>query len=157
MKNNSLDMSSLASFEFSCWKEDNFVEHECAKNFVAERVTPQASPDMVGHVALARYSQLLKCGRGTLKGMFSADELRLVLHAHPQPWWSENLWGEIAWNVADAIYSNYMDGVEVTPEVDGLFQKIQSLNPMQRLALVDVLECAWRSNDPVDFAHKALE
>ena len=157
MKKESFDMRTLADFEFSCWKDENFIDNKYIEKCLDQRVMAQASSKMVGHVALARYFRLLECGRGALIGMFSADELRLVLHAHPQPWWSENLWGETAWNVADAIYSNYMDGVEVTPEVEGLFHKIQSLNPMQRLALVDVLECAWRSNDPVDFARKALE
>lgn len=132
------------------------MEYEYAEKCITERVAFQASADMVSHVALSRYFQLLNCGRAALRGMFSAYELCLLLNANPQPWWSENLFGETVWTVADAIYWSYMDEADATPEVEVLLQKVQSLNLVQRLALTDVLECAWRSSNPEAYAPQAL-
>ena len=156
MEEKSIQTCPQADFDLSFWRDWNPDFDKYITDSVNERVALNASAEMVGHVAKARYFRLLACGREALIGKFSADELRLMLHAHPHQWWTEDLWGGTVWTVTDAIYLAYMTGDETTPEVEGLFLKIQSLNPMLRLALVDVLECAWRSNDPVDFALKAL-
>lgn len=136
--------------EFDFWKTNNEMDDQLVGRSVSARVARGASRKMVCHVALARYFRLMDSGRASLRGMFSVDDLRVLLDVNPQPWWHENLYGEPVWAIADGIYWNYIEGCESNPEIDELFNKVQSLNLLQRLALVDVLECAWRDGKLFD-------
>lgn len=149
--------ADIAELCFETWKIENPHENEHVARCVEERTTKCANKEMVVHVALSRYFQLLLAGRQSLKGMFTAREMVAMLNVNPQEWWTESLWGESVWNVPDAIYSEHLDDQNHAPEAAELFDKVQRLNFMQRLALVDVLECGWRSCDPLDYVTHALE
>lgn len=158
MKSQSFENISQIDTNLSFWKEENPREDKRVEQFFAERVVIEEAPldvsrEMVNHVALSRLSQLIEEGRKTLKGIFTYEEFRNMLHANAQPWWKEDLWGDVAWSAANSIHDEFMDEREYSPEVQVMFKKIQDLDKFQRFILVDLLECAWRSKkDPMAYA-----
>ncbi len=156
MKNQIVNQS-VSDFHLDCWKSANFVEDERVGRCINERVARDASPDMVKHVAVARYFEMLEKGRRTLRGVFTAEDIHLLLHAHPHSWLPESSWGASYPSLADAIYEEYINRSNASDAAVELHDKILKLDVVQLLALTDVLECAWRSSDgPIAYALEAI-
>lgn len=157
MQAKSFENSPRKDFNLVIWKESNEQEDECVEKFFSERVVsegpcPLASREMVNHVALSRLYQLLKYGRGTLKGIFSYKELTHICDARPVTWCEEDMWGDRSWDMANAVFYEFMDEKEYDKEIEVLFDKLQALDKFQRFVLTDVWECAMRSKkDPMAY------
>lgn len=145
-----------SGFELDSWKQENEYSLKRLDHYMAERVAEGASREMVSLVTQTRYVKLLEIGRASLQGMFTADELHLLLNAYPQPWWPELNEG-VGCFFASLISTEYQGAGEPTPAVEELMRKLSNLDGLQQMALADVFECAWRSQKhPVDSALEAL-
>lgn len=129
--------------DFDFWKSSNERAVQRVDEYMEERMFCSASPEMVRYVSVARYATLIEMARASLRGMFSAEDFRLLLNAHPQPWWPESSWCYCDTSVADAL-SAYMSDDQADPCIVALYNKISELDTVRLLALTDLLECGWR-------------
>ena len=136
---------SLAEFEFEFWKSSNPEEIKYLKDQVDLRVGKSALPEMVTKVSLITYFSLINSAYNDLIGHFSDNELLILLDAQPQPW----LGTESPTSLASRISDNYgADCVEdLSAPVLDLCHKLYALTPLQRVALLDLMERAWRDRE----------
>lgn len=132
----------IANFEHQCWKDANPWAIALIERQIDQRAGEHASREMVIDVSLSRYFQLIETARSELAEHLSEAELVLLLNAHPHAWWCEGC--EI--DPARIVFESY--GLDNSADRDNparqLCEKLQALTPLQRLALIEVCECAWR-------------
>jgi hypothetical protein len=140
-------------FFLQVWEEENPSAEQLIRERTQERVTESRSPELVTRVALARYFRVIDAARLEVQGMFSEEEVMSMLHAHPH----ETLTDEFSERAADIFYSAF--GEDLLP-VDSpeyrLCEKLAGLSTLQELALIDILECAWRSRRGMTYAMEHL-
>ena len=128
-------------FSVQVWKEENPLAERLIHERTQERVTASMSPELVTRVSLARYFRVLDAARLEIQGMFSEEEVMAMLRAHPH----ETLTAELEERPTNIFFSAF--GEDLLP-VDSLehrlCEKLAGLSTLQELALIDVLECAWR-------------
>lgn len=129
---------------FDIWKAENEQAVRRVDRYLDERMFWNASPEMVSYVTLARYAALIDMARESLRGMFTAEDFRLLFNAHPQPWWPESSWCSGYSSIADALYWQCMSDGLADPAIVDLHSKVQALDTVPLLAFTDLLECGWR-------------
>lgn len=148
--------TDLQTWAFACWQDENPRALALIKERIAERRDEQVADAQISGTALARYFRLLDIARAELRDAFSDEDFRLMFNTHPHPVWT----GEFETTPADIIYSSYeVDGmVDENSEVHRLCVKLARLTPLQQVALIDLLECAWRDRTvgPLRYATSAL-
>lgn len=135
------------------WKEDNPYAERLIRERTQERVTATMSPELVKRVALARYFRVIDAARLEVQGMFSEEEVNSMLNAHPH----ETLTDEFSERAANIFYSAFgEDQLPVDSPEYRLCEKLAGLSTLQELALIDILECAWRSRRGMTYAMEHL-
>lgn len=142
--------------EFAWWKAMNVADVQRVEQYMDERVSWGASPEMVNYVTLARFSALIQLGRESLRGMFTAEDFYMLSCVNPAPWWYDLRTNGYA-RLGDAIYWEYAHERDESPVVSELIRKLLELDVFQQMVLADVLECGWRSSSgPIAYALEAL-
>lgn len=151
-----INSDSLERLALSDWEDYNETAKILIEERIAERLNEQAPKGVVTNTALARYFRLLDAARDELRNILSRDEVLLMLNANPLPVWA----GECETTIAQVIYDEY--GLE-SADRDGpayrLFEKLANLTTMQQVALLDIVECAWRDRKfgPLEYVCNALK
>ncbi|NMF96175.1 hypothetical protein GPA27_02035 [Aromatoleum toluolicum] len=144
------------TWPFACWQDENPRALALIEERIAERRDEQVADAQISSTALARYFRLLDIARVELRDVFSDEDFGLMFNTHPHPVWT----GEFETTPADILYSSYGgDGmVDEGSEVYTLCVKLAQLTPLQQVALIDLLECAWRDRTvgPLRYAGGAL-
>ncbi len=146
----------LHAWEFEIWHDSSPGALALIKQCFAERHDDRVSNEQICGSALARYFRLLNIGRTELRDVLSDDELLLLHHARPQAVWS----GEFETTPADILYSSYGEN-DLVDEDSAVYQlciKLAALSPLQQIALIDLMECAWRDRTvgPVRYASEVI-
>lgn len=148
--------TELQTWGFESWQDENPLALGLIKERIDERRDEQVADAQISGTALARYFRLLDIARMELRDAFSDEELGLMLNAHPHAVWA----GEFETTPADILYSAHGENecVEDGSEVYRLTDKLSRLTPLQQVALIDLLECAWRDRSvgPARYAANAL-
>lgn len=145
---------ALAEFEFQTWKDENPYIVRFLDKEISRRTSDSASPEMVTHVGLARYFKLLEEERLNMTSYFTRQELHILLNVNPYPWWTNT-----EHSLAATVYEHY--GLDEQANEDSvayrLSLKLSKLSALQEIALIDLLECAWRDDQIGPLAHAANE
>ena len=133
-------MTSPQSMNLECWEEHNVVWNKRVDKRLEERVTEYIHQVQVAKTTLARYFYLIDCAFLELRGVFSREEVLMMLDAAPH----EEVDGVEA-DVFGIIYYAYgEDLIEEGSPPDLLCCKLAELSKLQQYALIEILECAWR-------------
>lgn len=127
---------------YDCFKDENPFTMEMIERSINERMSEQFSRKLVVDVSLARYFRIVEAAREEVSGMFTEEEVELMLKANPH----ESVTPELNERLANIFYSAF--GEEPLPEESPHYRlcaKLSKLSKMQELAVIDVLECAWRT------------
>lgn len=142
--------TGLQSFNLNSWQEEYSAAQILIDMRMEERVTQSVHHVQVVKTALARYFRLLDRARLDLSGVLSSDEIMMMLHAAPR----EILLGEYEHSPADFFFSAFgEDLVEEGSPQHQLCTKLAGLSALQQIALIDILECAWRDRTVGPFAY----
>lgn len=153
--------TELQQWGFDSWQDEHPGAVALIKQRIAERRAIVISDRQITGTALARYFRLLDIARRQLVNKFSREELALMLDARPQPVWA----GELEVTPFDVICSvlyesSLLEDKSNTqqPALKLLATKLFRLKPLQRAALLDILECAWRDTKvgPLEYAWQVL-
>lgn len=138
-----------SDFRLEAWQRENavrlsFVDKEMSRRLCGGPVLAGGKDDecVVDYSAKARYFWLLKVARQEMTGLFSRAEIIIMLNANPRPLWNDGFETDVATGVADDQGLDE-DSITGTP-YEALCRKLCQLSYTQRVALLDVLECAWR-------------
>jgi hypothetical protein len=145
---------TLAEFQFQAWKDENPYTLRFLENEIARRTSDSAPPDMITQVGLSRYFKLLDRERRTMAMHFTEEELHVLLNANPYPWWTNT-----EHSLATAVSEHY-GLAEIANDDSAAYRlslKLHKLSALQEIALIDLLECAWRDDEVGPVAHVAKE
>lgn len=148
--------TELQAWSFEFWQNENPRALAVIKERIDERRDEQVADAQISGTALDRYFRLLDIARMELRNAFSDEELGLMLNTHPHPVWAEEF-ETIPINIISS-YCIEEDVVDEDCEAYQLCIKLEGLTPLQRVALIDLLECAWRDRTvgPLRYAVGAL-
>lgn len=135
---------------YQFWMDCNRNAFKMIEARTEERVDErQVSKKLVRAIAQARYYRILDVAREAVKGVFTPEEVSLLLDGCASP----ILTGEFSERVADIYYSEFGEElVAVGSREYRLCVKLTGLTVLQELGLIDVIECAWRGTHRFEYA-----
>ena len=121
---------------------------------ISQRADINAPPVTVLLDALNRYFELINLGKSSLDGVFTGDEIMMLLNANPSGlgWDSRVItMFTMCYSLDEWDYSDFFDEErysslpEDMQEMVVLVRKLLGLNRLQNAALLDSLETWWRN------------
>lgn len=95
-----------------------------------------------GRLAIARLEWTIDKGRESLSGQLTAEEFEVVCSAFYLEIIAPSDMERIEWTVADT-YGLNLSNYENNPSAAQLINKLKTLSPNERLALLDLVEMFW--------------
>lgn len=137
------------------WTDDNACEQNLVERRLKAHESELVSREFATSLSLSRYFRLINRATQTLEGLFTAEDVKRLLHTFPRE--------IIDSSGAVPLAERYFDGLGVEAlasesEEVRLYEKLAKLTDLEQVAVVDVLECAWsdRVVGPVAYAMSRL-
>lgn len=129
-----------ANYRF--WLDSNPGILDWVEGRTRERVAKDVSESHVTALSLARYYRVVDVARQEVKGMFTDGEVLMLLNGSP----TSIMAGELSERVANVYYSELgEESLSRDSTQYKLCKKLAGLTRLQELALIDIIECAWRN------------